>query len=115
PLGFVDGMNLYRAYFVPNGVDPSGRKAVGNLCLRFDMGRKYEKWKGIALGALNVQGGPPLPSPTPITANYATVLKIRCAASRKIYAKYRCNSCCKAKTNPLALESSQISTETFDI
>ncbi len=24
PLGFVDGMSLYRAYFVPNGVDPSG-------------------------------------------------------------------------------------------
>ena len=25
PLGFVDGMSLYRAYFVPGGVDPSGR------------------------------------------------------------------------------------------
>lgn len=24
PLGFVDGMNLYRAYFVPGGVDPIG-------------------------------------------------------------------------------------------
>ena len=24
PLGFVDGMSLYRAYFVPDGVDPSG-------------------------------------------------------------------------------------------
>ena len=24
PLEFVDGMNLYRAYFVPGGVDPSG-------------------------------------------------------------------------------------------
>ncbi len=25
PLGFVDGMSLYRAYFVPNHVDPSGK------------------------------------------------------------------------------------------
>ena len=25
PLGFVDGMSLYRAYFVPNYVDPTGR------------------------------------------------------------------------------------------
>jgi RHS repeat-associated protein len=24
PLGYVDGMSLYRAYFVPGGVDPSG-------------------------------------------------------------------------------------------
>ena len=24
PLGFVDGMSLYRAYFVPGGLDPSG-------------------------------------------------------------------------------------------
>ncbi|MBL4886678.1 MAG: hypothetical protein JKY95_19405, partial [Planctomycetaceae bacterium] len=24
PLGFVDGLNLYLAYFVPNGIDPSG-------------------------------------------------------------------------------------------
>ena len=24
PIGFVDGMSLYRAYFVPDGVDPSG-------------------------------------------------------------------------------------------
>jgi len=24
PLGFVDGSNLYLAYFVPNGIDPSG-------------------------------------------------------------------------------------------
>ena len=24
PLGFVDGMSLYRAYFVPGGVDPMG-------------------------------------------------------------------------------------------
>jgi RHS repeat-associated protein len=29
PLGFVDGPNLYGAYFVPNGVDPTG------LILRF--------------------------------------------------------------------------------
>jgi len=24
PLGFIDGANLYKAYFVPNGIDPSG-------------------------------------------------------------------------------------------
>jgi|GEM_PF-2171931 len=28
PLGFVDGPNLYRAYFVPNGVDTTGQKLV---------------------------------------------------------------------------------------
>ena len=27
PLGYVDGMNLYRGYFVPGGVDPSGENA----------------------------------------------------------------------------------------
>ena len=28
PLGYVDGMSLYRSYFVPNGVDPSGLDTV---------------------------------------------------------------------------------------
>ena len=28
PLGYVDGMSLYRAYFVPGGVDPIGLKAA---------------------------------------------------------------------------------------
>jgi hypothetical protein len=31
PLGTIDGMNLYRAYFVPGGMDPSGNEAVGEL------------------------------------------------------------------------------------
>jgi YD repeat-containing protein len=26
PLGYVDGMNLYQGYFVPGGMDPSGRR-----------------------------------------------------------------------------------------
>lgn len=31
PLGFVDGMSLYRAYFVPGGMDPEGTdKWIGN-------------------------------------------------------------------------------------
>ena len=25
PLGYVDGMSQYRAYFVPDGMDPSGK------------------------------------------------------------------------------------------
>ena len=29
PLGFVDGMSLYRAYFVPGGLDPSGLDCIG--------------------------------------------------------------------------------------
>ena len=32
PLGFADGPNLYRAYFVPNSVDPSGELEYGNFC-----------------------------------------------------------------------------------
>ncbi len=28
PLGYVDGMSLYRGYFVPGGVDPSGEILV---------------------------------------------------------------------------------------
>jgi RHS repeat-associated protein len=28
PLGFVDGMSLYRAYFVPTGTDPNGHQTV---------------------------------------------------------------------------------------
>ena len=28
PIGFIDGPNLYRAYFVPNGVDPFGEKSI---------------------------------------------------------------------------------------
>lgn len=26
PFGYVDGMSLYRAYFVPEGIDPSGHR-----------------------------------------------------------------------------------------
>jgi len=32
PLGFVDGPNLYRAYFVPGGVDPSGQMERPFFC-----------------------------------------------------------------------------------
>jgi RHS repeat-associated protein len=32
PLGFVDGMSLYRAYFVPGKTDPSGRCEVKLTC-----------------------------------------------------------------------------------
>ena len=31
PLGFVDGMSLYRAYFVPGGVDPKGLQTVASV------------------------------------------------------------------------------------
>ncbi len=33
PLGYVDGMNLYRGYFVPNGLDPYGELACGGICV----------------------------------------------------------------------------------
>ena len=32
PLGFVDGMSLYRAYFVPNDLDPSGLACQNENC-----------------------------------------------------------------------------------
>jgi hypothetical protein len=32
PLGFIDGSSLYRAYFVPGGVDPEGLKACVSKC-----------------------------------------------------------------------------------
>ncbi len=35
PVGYFDGMSLYRAYFVPNGTDPSGKFlgwGYGNYC-----------------------------------------------------------------------------------
>ncbi len=32
PLGFVDGMSLYRAYFVPGGMDPTGNVCVECNC-----------------------------------------------------------------------------------
>ena len=32
PLGFVDGTSLYRAYFVPTGVDPSGTVKIKCRC-----------------------------------------------------------------------------------
>jgi RHS repeat-associated protein len=34
PLGYVDGMNLYQAYFVPNKLDPTGRDQV--CCKKWD-------------------------------------------------------------------------------
>ena len=37
PLGFVDGMNLYRAYFVPSGVDPSGALRICCDCKHKDL------------------------------------------------------------------------------
>jgi RHS repeat-associated protein len=36
PLGFVDGMSLYRGYFVPGGIDPDGSQSQTINC----------KWKG---------------------------------------------------------------------
>ncbi|MEQ1903256.1 MAG: RHS repeat-associated core domain-containing protein [Pirellulaceae bacterium] len=45
PLGFVDGPNVYRAYFVPAGVDPSGTEAfwicVGRCRKLGKSGRAY--------------------------------------------------------------------------
>lgn len=35
PLGYVDGMSLYRGYFVPNGVDPSGYAKDREVCCTF--------------------------------------------------------------------------------
>ena len=40
PAGFLDGPNLYRAYFVPNGVDPTGKFA---FCQTVEMPPKKEK------------------------------------------------------------------------
>ena len=37
PLGFVDGLNLYRAYFVPNMVDPSGALRICCDCRHKDL------------------------------------------------------------------------------
>ena len=31
PLEYVDGMSLYRGYFVPGGIDPSGRTYIENV------------------------------------------------------------------------------------
>ena len=41
PLGYVDGMSLYRAYFVPGGVDPSGTVCVAKTC---DKDPKMKNW-----------------------------------------------------------------------
>ena len=35
PIGYADGMNLYRAYFVPGGLDPSGLDVVWMLGRQF--------------------------------------------------------------------------------
>jgi RHS repeat-associated protein len=36
PAGYVDGMSLYRGYFVPDGLDPFGEKniPIGEACIR---------------------------------------------------------------------------------
>jgi hypothetical protein len=36
PLGFVDGMSLYRGYFVPGGTDSSGNTCVKNCAPTFE-------------------------------------------------------------------------------
>jgi RHS repeat-associated protein len=33
PEGYVDGMSLYAAYFVPNSLDPTGTTKIGDPCL----------------------------------------------------------------------------------
>lgn len=35
PIGYVDGLNLYRGYFVKNGLDPSGKETLYTLCTHF--------------------------------------------------------------------------------
>jgi len=34
PLGFVDGPNVYRAYFIPNGVDPNGTECAAKCTVK---------------------------------------------------------------------------------
>ncbi len=60
PIGFVDGYNLYRAYFVPNNLDPSGESILGDI------------YQGIAsvlpispVGSVTGVGIIPLPLPIP--------------------------------------------------
>ena len=40
PLGYVDGISLYRGYFVPGNVDPSGRDKE----VAYDWGDDKEEW-----------------------------------------------------------------------
>jgi RHS repeat-associated protein len=43
PLGYVDGLGLYGAYFVPNKVDPEG-EVTRKVCCTFDNGSKVWNW-----------------------------------------------------------------------
>ena len=49
PIGYVDGMNLYRGYFVPNGVDPLGLDRYithfGKDCLSIHVGVAVDTWQ----------------------------------------------------------------------
>jgi len=39
PIGFIDGPNLYRAYFVPGGIDPSGELTITRVASDLGPGR----------------------------------------------------------------------------
>lgn len=56
PLGYVDGMNLYRAYFVPNGTDPTGQSPI---CGCTDILPKYAKGRPSPAGC---QSGADIPT-----------------------------------------------------
>ena len=71
PLGFVDGMSLYRGYFVPNGVDPLGFQTKADydysLCDRI-----YKRCMGAILGTTRPQSD-----------SYREIAKKRCEKRRK--------------------------------
>jgi len=46
PIGYIDGMSLYRGYFVPNKVDPDGQIARPAICATVCIG-SYFCWEPI--------------------------------------------------------------------
>jgi RHS repeat-associated protein len=70
PIGYVDGMNLYRGYMVPNGVDPYGSQ-TNSLCDGI-----YKRCLGAVLPSGGVYGRPP-------SASYVKTAKELCAKHLK--------------------------------
>jgi hypothetical protein len=52
PLGYVDGMGLYAGYFVPGGLDPSGRYVYIKTWRPGILGAMYDEHKFTSLPAL---------------------------------------------------------------
>ena len=115
PIGFVDGTNLYRAFFIPSGIDPSGMliyleanaqhqevcvdlrdancRRIGKICINFALSgfgiwpMANSDWLGHCVGAFGcgIGTGTVRINPPDTGATLASVKKTNCLQDRAFY------------------------------